>query len=303
MMEIQEGYIPFLCGKTYYRIVGGAYQKTPLLLLHGGPGSTHNSLELLDEIACISKRPVIAYDQIGCGKSSLDGSHKELYNASTWVKELVNIREKLNLDEVHILGHSWGGMLNIIYNCQMQPQGVKSMILSSTLSSASLWDKETHRLVKYLPQKDQDAIKKAEEENDYSSLEFKLANLRYMKMTVSDIDFSSSLTPECLKLEKKRGEEAYETAWGPSEFKPLGNLSDYEYTSRLSSITCPVLLLSGSDDESTPLQNKLMYDSLTNATLKKWHLFSPARHMTYFEKRDEYLKTVRAFLDEVEKSS
>lgn len=300
MKEIQEGYIPFLSYRTYYRIVGGSFKKTPLLLLHGGPGSTHNSLELLDEIAEQDERPIIMYDQIGCGMSSLDGPHPDLFSASTWLKELDNLREKLNLTEVHILGHSWGGMLAIMYACS-KPKGVKSFILSSTLSSASLWDKETHRLVRYLSKEDQEAIRNAEDKNDYTSLEFKLANEHYLKMTVSDFVKTSPLTPECLKRKKEAGTEAYETAWGPSEFKPLGNLSDYEYTSRLSEITAPVLLLSGTDDESTPLQNKVMYDALTAAKLKKWHLFSQARHMTYFECRTEYQKTVIEFLSEAEK--
>ncbi len=48
---ITEGYMPFMGYHTYYRIVGEASEKTPLLLLHGGPGSTHNYFEVLDCIA------------------------------------------------------------------------------------------------------------------------------------------------------------------------------------------------------------------------------------------------------------
>ncbi len=50
-MKIEEGYMPFLGYKTYYRIVGTASKdKMPLLLLHGGPGSTHNYFEVLDRL-------------------------------------------------------------------------------------------------------------------------------------------------------------------------------------------------------------------------------------------------------------
>ena len=110
-MEIHEGYIPFMGYKTYYRTVGKFEgNKKPLILLHGGPGSTHNTLEVLD---CLANdgRMLIYYDQLGCGLSSIEGSHKELWNKETWVKELDNLREYLHLDEVHLLGHSWGGML------------------------------------------------------------------------------------------------------------------------------------------------------------------------------------------------
>ena len=49
--KITEGYMPFMGHQTYYRIVGEESEKAPLLLLHGGPGSTHNYFEVLDSIA------------------------------------------------------------------------------------------------------------------------------------------------------------------------------------------------------------------------------------------------------------
>ena len=106
--RITEGYMPFMGYKTYYRIVGEATEKAPLLLLHGGPGSTHNYFEVLDCIADTG-RQVISYDQIGCGNSYLDG-HPELWRQQTWIDELIAIREHLHLDTVHILGQSWGAM-------------------------------------------------------------------------------------------------------------------------------------------------------------------------------------------------
>ena len=113
-MKIEELYIDFLNYKTYVRIVGKEYNKTPLIMLHGGPGSTHNSFELLDKLSDIDERPIIMYDQLGCGKSIIEDNHPELWNKDTWVKELENLIEKLNIKKYHLLGHSWGGMLEII---------------------------------------------------------------------------------------------------------------------------------------------------------------------------------------------
>lgn len=71
-MEIKEGYMPFMGYQTYYRIVGKTEEgKSPLILLHGGPGSTHNYFELLDRVA-ESGRAVIMYDQLGCGNSFVE---------------------------------------------------------------------------------------------------------------------------------------------------------------------------------------------------------------------------------------
>ncbi len=64
-MKIQEGYMPFRGYKTYYRIVGeGTPGLAPLLLIHGGPGSSHNYFELMDDYA-ETGRQLIMYDQVG----------------------------------------------------------------------------------------------------------------------------------------------------------------------------------------------------------------------------------------------
>lgn len=284
--------------ETYVRIVGSQYKKTPILFLHGGPGSTHNSFEVLDSFSDYDQRPIIMYDQYGCGLSSLGlENDPSLYNKETWVEELIEVRKQLKLDKVHIMGHSWGGMLAIIYMCDYNPTGVLSLTLSSTLASASLWDKETHRLLKYLNAEDQKAIKDAETKNDYSSFEFERANNNYIKMFVRNLDEMKEI-PECL-LRVKKSSPSYVTAWGPSEFKPLGNLKDYEYLEELKKINVPVMFLSGSDDESTPIQNKAMYDMIKSE--KEWHIIYNARHSTYIEQNQVYEDYLKSFVDRYDK--
>lgn len=146
---IKDGFIPFGPYRTYYRIVGKPSDKAPLLLLHGGPGSTHNYFEALDELAERDQRQLIMYDQIGCGLSSMP-DHPRVYQAATWLRELKNLRERLHLDQIHLLGQSWGGMLAIMYLCDEMPAGIKSLILSSTLSDAQLWGQEQHRLISFI---------------------------------------------------------------------------------------------------------------------------------------------------------
>ena len=117
MAKITEGYMPFMGYQTYYRIVGEEYKdngKAPLICLHGGPGSTHNYYEVLDNVADDDQRMIVMYDQIGCGNSYLDG-HPELWNKEVWMKELFTLREYLGLDTCHIIGQSWGGMMQICY--------------------------------------------------------------------------------------------------------------------------------------------------------------------------------------------
>ena len=131
--KITEGYMPYMGYQTYYRVVGEATEKAPLLLLHGGPGSTHNYFEVLD---CIAEtgRQVISYDQIGCGNSYLDG-HPELWTQKTWIDELIAIREYLHLDNVHLLGQSWGAMQAIAYVIDHMPPAAYGRVSSIGLSN------------------------------------------------------------------------------------------------------------------------------------------------------------------------
>ena len=104
MAKITEGYMPFHGYQTYYRIVGEQKDngKAPLICLHGGPGSTHNYYEVLDNVADDDDRMIVMYDQLGCGKSYLDG-HPEMWTQDLWLDELDALREHLGLKECHII--------------------------------------------------------------------------------------------------------------------------------------------------------------------------------------------------------
>lgn len=292
MTKIIEGYMPYLEYQTYYRIVDGG-DKTPIILIHGGPGSTHNYMEMLDSIASTGRK-VISYDQLGCGNSYLDG-HPELWKADTWIDELIELRKYLNIDKCYLLGQSWGGMLVIQYMIERKPKGIKGIILSSTLSSASLWAHEQHRLIKLMSKEDQDAIQYAEEHNVWDSKDYLLANDHFMKLHCANIQPSD---PECLTREKKSGSESYLYGWGPNEYTPSGTLKDFEYTDRLHEITIPSLIMSGTNDLCTPLVAKTMYDNLNNA---KWQLFDGARHMCFVEDNKLYCEVLSKFLEENDK--
>lgn len=289
MKNIIEGYMPYLNHKTYYRIVKGG-DKTPIILIHGGPGSTHNYMEMLDDIAS-SGRDVISYDQIGCGNSYLDG-HPELWNADTWINELIALREYLHLDKVYLLGQSWGGMLIIQYMIERKPEGVQGIVLSSTLSSASLWAHEQHRYISFMSKEDQDAIKYAEDHNVWDTPEYLHANEIFMKLHCSDI---KDTDPECLTRKKRSGSEAYLYGWGPNEYTPSGTLKDFEYTDRLHEITVPALIMSGTNDLSSPLVAKTMYDNISRS---KWILFDGARHMCFVDNHDQYCEELTKWMNQ-----
>ena len=291
-MRILERYMPYAGHQTYYRVVGEpSAEKKPLILIHGGPGSTHNYLEVLDQTAEEDGRQFIYYDQIGCGNSYLDG-HPELWYSETWVRELIALREHLGLDECHLLGQSWGGMLILDYICNYEHQGVKSLILSSTLPSSELWGREQARMIRELPAEMQEAIRTAEETGDYESPAAKAAEAEYMLRHCAGKVTDDA--PECLKRAKKSGHEAYVTAWGPNEYTPLGTLKDFNVIPQLGNIREPALVISGGNDLSTPYIAKTMADGIPNA---RWELFEYCRHMCYVEDLPKYSALLKEWLN------
>lgn len=293
-MKITEGEMPFLGYKTYYRIAepDQPNQKLPLVLLHGGPGSTHNYMEVFDCLA--DERKVITYDQIGCGKSYLDG-HPELWHAQTWIEELKALLAHLKLESVFLLGQSWGGMLEQLYCLQEGTAKVKAMVLSSTLSSASLYAEEQLERIRLLPEQYRDPILAAISANDFTSQAYAEANDYYMQKYCAG-PFSED-SPECLRRKKRSGSEAYLTAWGPNEYIASGTLKDYEITDQLHKIQIPVLIISGDSDLVGIRTAEAMERSYPNS---RRILFRGARHMCFIDCRDEYMDTLRSWLSEKE---
>lgn len=295
-MRVEETYVPYLGYRTYVRVVVPDEPdpaRAPLVLLHGGPGSTHNYFELLDPLADLDHRMLVMYDQLGCGRSWDDAmaARPDLWYAQAWVGELEEVRRALGLDRIHLLGQSWGGMLAIIYLCDQRPSGVRSVVLSSTLASAALWSQEGHRRLRYLTADQRDAILAAEASGNFSSPAYQAAIDRYMELfcagTPSDED------PECLRRPKGHGRESYVAAWGQNELMPSGTLAEYDYSGRLSEIACPALVVSGAQDLCSPLVAKQMADGIPGA---RWELFAGCRHMCFAEDAPRYLALLQEWL-------
>ena len=291
-MKINEGYMPFMGYKTYYRTVGERTDKAPLILLHGGPGSTHNYFEVLDRVAEEDGRMLVMYDQIGCGNSYVDG-RPELWKAETWVNELITLREHLGLDTCHLLGQSWGGMLLLTYICGYEHSGVKSGILSSTLPASWLWGIEQARMIKELPEEYQEAIKTATETGDYSNDIYQRAEEEYMLRHAAGKPDPNG--PECLLRDKRTGRESYVVGWGPNEYTPMGTLKDYDVIDKLKDIKEPCLVINGGNDLCTPYIAKVMYDNIPNS---RWELFRECRHMCFVEDNDHYVEVLKEWLNE-----
>lgn len=289
-MSVSEGYVEVTGGKVWYQKYDNKSNKTPVIILHGGPGSSHYSLQGLSVLS--EDRPVILYDQLGCGKSDRPAD-TSLWNIDRFVEELGQIREALELDKVHILGHSWGTTLAAAY-LLTNPEGVKSVIFSSPCLSAPLWAEDQERNRKQLPKDVQATLTKCEENGTTDSEEYKKATEEFNKKFVCRLDPK----PEFLKKGAHfKNPEVYNIMWGPSEFHVTGNLKNFDCTQQLKDIDIPALYTCGRYDEATPESTEYFSRLTPNS---KFHVFEKSAHMPYLEETDEYVRVIRDFLDNCE---
>lgn len=97
-------------------------------------------------------RPVLFYDQIGNGRSShFKDKPREFFTVGLFVNELLNILDHFEITKYDIIGHSWGGMLAAEFETRVQPEGLKSIIFSNSLTSTALWGQSQMKLVSQLP--------------------------------------------------------------------------------------------------------------------------------------------------------
>ncbi len=285
-----EGSVPFRGHETWYRIVGED-GGLPLVLLHGGPGSTHLGLGVLEPLA--DERRLVFYDQLGCGNSS-QPSDPSLWTVELFLAELANLRDELGLGRIHLLGHSWGGMLALEYALS-RPAGLESLVLSSTLSSAALWEEEALRLRRELPPDVLAVLERHEADGTVHDPEYEEATKEYYRRHLCRLDPWPPVVEEILRVSRQ---EVYETMWGPNEMRPTGTLAGWDVTPRLGEITVPALVLCGRYDEATPRQAETIASHLGGEA--ELTVLEHSAHLSPVEETDRYVELVRGFLRRVE---
>jgi proline iminopeptidase len=285
----KEGFIDVKGGKVWYRI-NGTGTKPALVLLHGGPGSSSYGLENLKELS--NDRPVIFIDQLGCGRSSRI-TDTSLMTIENYVEQLEQIRTALHLENFYLYGHSWGTMLGIDYYIKY-PSHIKSIIFSSPLFSTESWTKDADTLIASLPDSVQKNIRVNEKNKTYDNTAYQDAVTLYYKNFLRRTERTKGQA-DTAKLFS--GSNVYEFMWGPSEFTATGNLLKYDRLAFLATIKVPTLLVAGEFDEARPSTIQHFQTMIPGSEFK---MIKNSGHATMQDNKEEYLATLKAFLDKVD---
>ncbi|RMO93600.1 Peptidase S33, tricorn interacting factor 1 [Pseudomonas syringae pv. philadelphi] len=295
-ITIEEGYASFREYRTWYRITGDLHTgSTPLVILHGGPGCTHDYVDSFKDIASTG-RAVIHYDQLGNGRSThLPHEGSEFWTVDLFLQELDNLLAHLNIaDDYALLGQSWGGMLASEHAVR-RPKGLKALIIANSPADMRTWVSEANRLRKALPEAVQMTLSRHEQAGTLDHEDYLEASALFYERHVCRV----KPWPEEVKSTFEQIDKdptVYHCMNGPTEFHVIGTLKDWSIVDRLHLVNVPALLISGRHDEATPLVLKPYVENIPGIIHE---IFEESSHMPHVEERIACMGCVANFLDSV----
>lgn len=288
-MAINEGRVPVTGGEVWYRSEGDG-SGIPLLCLHGGPGA--DSSAFFGGASHVGPaRRVVVYDQLGSLRSEQPGD-PALWTVDRFVEELAQVRAALGLDEVHLLGHSWGAMLAASY-LGTRPDGVRSVVFSSPCISAQDWRADQLAWAEDLPPDVRRVIADAERDGSTDSEAYEAAMGVFYRRHVCRLD---PWPPYVEQMFADINTDVYGHMWGPSEFTVVGTLSGFDATPVLRGLELPALFVCGQYDEAAPPTVRRHAALVPGA---RFEVLADASHMTMLEQPDAYWALIAQFTQSV----
>jgi len=293
------GTAPFGEWQTWYRVTGDleatlAAGRAPLVVLHGGPGATHDYTLRIARIA-ESGRAVVHYDQLGCGRSThLPDQPADFWTVQLFLDELDALLSHLGIaDRYAVLGQSWGGMLGAEHAIR-RPAGLRALVIADSPASMELWVSEANRLREQLPSEVQATLLAHESAGTTDSPEYRAAEeVFYDRHVCRIVPNPPEVAASFAALDADP--TVYHTMNGPSEFHVIGSLRSWSVVDEVSAIAVPTLVVTGAHDEATPATVQPFLDAIPDV---RQEVFADSSHMPHVEEEEAYLQVVGAFLDQ-----
>jgi proline iminopeptidase len=296
VLRIDEGYVDAQGVFIYYKSFGSG---PPLLILHGGPGGSHDGF--LPHLVPLARRNRLVFiDERGGGKSPKLENPAE-YTVDNMVEDVEAVRKALRLGKINLLGHSCGGVLAQAYALKYQ-KNLSHLVLCSTFHSTKQMNEVFRTMKAKMPSDLRERIDKLEaaglyghgkdyEKNRYPS-EYMVAAwgegyFPYLYQNRPD----PNLDPNAFG---NQAWDVYREMWGShGEFVIDGNMTSVEYADRLPSIKVPTLITVGDHDECDPSLSREMNALIQGSKLV---VFPKSGHMTFVDQPRLFIEAVQSFL-------
>lgn len=294
--SMEEGFVDANGLMLYYKIIG---QGEPLVILHGGPGASHDYfLPYLLPLARTNK--LVFLDERGSGKSGRLEDPAG-YTVENMVEDVEAIRTTLALGRINVLGHSYGGVLAQAYALKYQ-RNIDHLLLCSTFHSTSKMNAVFQKQLAAMPAATREKIQELEkaglfgkgkdfEKNrypaDYMTAAWGEGYFPYLYQKHPDPNFDPIAMGNTAW-------DLYREMWGShGEFIIDGNLKSVEYADRLKTLRIPTIMIAGDHDECDPSLSREMNSLIPGSKIA---IMPQSGHMTFVDQTGLFLRTVSDFL-------
>ncbi len=278
----------------------GNNPRIKMLLLHGGPGGTHEFFECFDSYFPQEGFEYYYYDQLGSYYSD-QPKEPSLWDLDRFVDELEQVRKALKLDNsnFYLLGQSWGGILAMEYALKYQ-QHIKGLVISNMVASIPEYMKYAEEVLgPQMPKEVYDEVMAMEAKEDYG-------NPRYLELVEQHYYTEHVLRkpldqwPEpVLRAFKHLNTDVYIPMQGPSEFGIKGDasLKTWDFTPNLPKLTVPTLSIGAQHDTMDPKHMEWIAGQVKNGR----YLHCPnGSHLAQFDDQKVYFEGVIQFMKDVD---
>jgi len=294
MITIQTPKGPF---KVWTKRVGNN-PRIKVLLLHGGPGATHEYLEALDSYFPNAGIEYYYYDQLGSAFSDKP-DEPSLWDLARFVDEVEQVRKALKLDKsnFYLYGQSWGGMLALEYALHHQ-QNLKGLIISNMIASVPAYNRYAEKvLMPAMDQKVLTEIKGLEAAGRFDDPRYETLLTQYFYvdhiLRMPAAEWPNPVVRGFGNINKK----IYIPMQGPSELGSSGKLVDWDRTADLPKITVPTLAIGARYDTMEPAQMEM----IARKVRKGRYLYCPkGSHLALYDDQRTYMNGLIRFILDVD---
>ena len=267
-----------------------------VLLLHGGPGATHEYFEACDSYLPAAGIEYYYYDQLGSGFSDQPGD-PSLWELERFVGEVEQVRRSLGLGRQNFVlcGQSWGAMLAIEYALAHQ-EHLRGLVISNMMASAPAYTAYAQQVL--MPAMDQGAlaeIKALEASGD-------TGNPRYTELLVTHyyehhiLRMPAESWPDPVQRTFAHiNPEIYVLMNGPSELgmSTEATLARWDRVADLQRIEVPTLVIGARYDTMDPAHMEMIAGLLPHGR----YLYCPeGSHLAIYDDQETYFAGLTGFL-------
>ncbi|MUI15804.1 proline iminopeptidase-family hydrolase [Massilia dura] len=282
-------------------VVGGKYKvwtkkigngAVKVLLLHGGPGFSHDYLEAMESFLPQAGIEMYHYDQLGCGNSDRP-EDSSLWTLPRYMTELEEVRKGLGLDRFVLYGHSWGGLLAIEYALRHQ-QHLRGLVISNMTAGIQSVLRRLETIKRQLPANVLAQLEELETRGAYDTPAYEEIMMTYLyPQAICRIQpWPEAVMRAFGRVNKK----IYNQMQGASEFVINGNLKDWERWDRLPEIKVPTLALGAVHDEMDPADIRKMASLLPQGQAE---ICATGSHLSMWDAQADYFSYLMTFLRKV----